>query len=213
MLTSARILAAANVSLPCTSLLKCLAGVRFRSRVLRRKGAEGKDYTLHLRLHLFLHSVARAIAWASRRYQAQCKEQSPWEKHQNGRERPPFFGFQPPKKFVGSLPPCGTVNRAGRFFHGDGEFERNTNHQRRNSMSIVKKAPGIMTREVKLEEPVNQLLEDYARFIEINADHVINAVLKKVLGRDQDYRKWREARRNSQPGSDKEQPVEVRGRA
>jgi len=29
-------------------------------------------------------------------------------------------------------------------------------------MSIVKKAPGIMTREVRLEEPVNELLEDYA---------------------------------------------------
>jgi hypothetical protein len=31
-------------------------------------------------------------------------------------------------------------------------------------MSIVKKAPGIVTREVRLEEPVNELLEDYARF-------------------------------------------------
>ena len=80
-------------------------------------------------------------------------------------------------------------------------------------MPIVKKAPGITTREVKLEEPVNELLEDYARFIESNADHVVNAVLKKVLWRDQDYRKWREARRNSQPGSEKGQPVEARGRA
>jgi len=79
-------------------------------------------------------------------------------------------------------------------------------------MSIVKKAPGIMTREVKLEEPVNQLLEDYAKFIESNADHVINAVLKKVLWRDQDYRKWREARRTAQPGPDKTQPTEPRGR-
>jgi hypothetical protein len=69
-----------------------------------------------------------------------------------------------------------------------------------------------MTREVKLEEPVNQLLEDYARFIESSPDHVINSALKKVLSRDQDYRKWREARRTAQPGSDQEQPVEVRGR-
>jgi hypothetical protein len=138
---------------------------------------------------------------------------SPWKKHQNGRERPHFFGFQPPKKFVGSLPPCGTVNRAGRFFHGDREFGRNTNHQRRNSMSIVKKAPGTITREVKLEEPVNQLLEDYARFIESNADHVINAVLKKVLWRDQDYRKWREARRTAQSGTEKAQSTEARARA
>jgi hypothetical protein len=80
-------------------------------------------------------------------------------------------------------------------------------------MPIVKKAPGIMTREVKLEEPVNQLLEDYARFIESSTDHVVNAVLKKVLWRDQDYRKWREARRTAQPPSGKEQPAEARGRA
>ncbi len=80
-------------------------------------------------------------------------------------------------------------------------------------MPIVKKAPGIMTREVKLEEPVNQLLEDYARFIESSTDHVVNAVLKKVLWRDQDYRKWRDARRAAQPGSDKGQLVEARGRA
>jgi hypothetical protein len=79
-------------------------------------------------------------------------------------------------------------------------------------MSIIKKAPAIMTREVKLEEPVNQLLEDYARFIESSPDHVINAVLKKTLWRDQDYRKWREARRTAQPGSDKGQPVEAWGK-
>ena len=80
-------------------------------------------------------------------------------------------------------------------------------------MSIIKKAPGTMTREVRFEEPVNELLEDYARFIESNADLVINAVLKKVLWRDQDYRKWREARRLAQLGPDKAQPTEARGRA
>jgi len=80
-------------------------------------------------------------------------------------------------------------------------------------MPIVKKAPAIMTREVKLEEPVNQLLEDYARFIESNADHVVNAVLKKVLWRDQDYPKWRETRRTAQSGTDKTQPIEARARA
>ncbi|MGH9726196.1 MAG: hypothetical protein ACRD41_14115, partial [Candidatus Acidiferrales bacterium] len=124
-----------------------------------------------------------------------------------------FFGFQPPKKFVGSLPPAGTVIRTACFFHGDRKFGERTNHLRRIQMPIVKRAPGIMTREIKLEEPINELLEDYARFIESNADHVVNAVLKKVLWRDQDYRKWRETRRTQQPGSDKAQPVEVRGRA
>ncbi len=52
-------------------------------------------------------------------------------------------------------------------------------------MSIIKKAPAIKTREVHLEEPVNELLEDYARFIESTPDHVLNAALKKVLWRDQ----------------------------
>jgi hypothetical protein len=66
-------------------------------------------------------------------------------------------------------------------------------------MPIVKKAPGITTREVKLEEPVSQLLDDYARFIESSPDHVLNSVLKK-LWRDQDYRKWREQRRAGQSG-------------
>ena len=80
-------------------------------------------------------------------------------------------------------------------------------------MPLVKKAPGIMTREVRLEEPVNELLEDYARFIESNADHVINAVLKKVLWRDQDYRKWRGERRAAVPGPEKPQPTEPRTRA
>jgi hypothetical protein len=80
-------------------------------------------------------------------------------------------------------------------------------------MPIVKRAPATITREIKLEEPVNELLEDYARFIESNADHVINAVLKKVLWRDQDYRKWREARRTGQPSPDKGQTVETRTRA
>ena len=37
------------------------------------------------------------------------------KKHQIGRERPHFFGFQPPKKFMGSLPPSGTVTRAACF--------------------------------------------------------------------------------------------------
>ncbi len=67
-----------------------------------------------------------------------------------------------------------------------------------------------MTREVK--EPVNELLEDYARFIESNADHVVNAVLKKVIWRDQDYRKWPEAHRTTQPSSDTAQSTEAQAR-
>ena len=62
-------------------------------------------------------------------------------------------------------------------------------------MPIVKKQPAVLTREVRMEEPVSVLLDDYAQFIESSPDHVVNAVLKKTLWRDQDYRKWREQRR------------------
>jgi hypothetical protein len=59
-------------------------------------------------------------------------------------------------------------------------------------MSIIKKAPAILTREVHMEEPVSALLDEYAQFIESSPDHVLNSVLKKTLWRDQEYRKWRE---------------------
>jgi hypothetical protein len=78
-------------------------------------------------------------------------------------------------------------------------------------MPIVKKAPDITTREIKLEVPVSELLDDYARFIESGADHVVNAVLKKVLWRDQDYRKWRDARRGAPTGATKNLMADTRG--
>jgi hypothetical protein len=87
------------------------------------KGAEGKDYTLHPRLHLFLHPVAHAISSGRVGCRTQCKQASPWKKHQSGRERPHFFGLQPPKKFVGSLPPAGTAIRAACFSAVTGSSE------------------------------------------------------------------------------------------
>lgn len=63
-------------------------------------------------------------------------------------------------------------------------------------MPIVKKAPDILTREVRMEEPVSALLDDYAQFIESSPDHVVNSVLKTTLWSDQDYRKWRNQRRS-----------------
>jgi hypothetical protein len=70
-----------------------------------------------------------------------------------------------------------------------------------STMSIIKKAPAILTREFRLEEPVSLLLDDYAQFIESSADHVINSAIKKTLWRDQDYRKWREQKRSTGNGA------------
>ena len=80
-------------------------------------------------------------------------------------------------------------------------------------MPLIKKAPGIVTLEVKIEQPVKELLEDYSRFIDSTPGHVVNVVIKKTLWRDQDYRKWREARRTAQPGPDKPQPGDPQRRA
>ena len=66
-------------------------------------------------------------------------------------------------------------------------------------MPLIKKAPGIVTLEVKIEQPVKELLEDYSRFIDSTPGHVVNVVIKKTLWRDQDYRKWREARSPTRP--------------
>ena len=68
-------------------------------------------------------------------------------------------------------------------------------------MSIIRKAPAILTREFRLEEPVSLLLDEYAEFIESSADHVLNSAIKKTLWRDQDFRKWREQKRSTDPGA------------
>ena len=64
-------------------------------------------------------------------------------------------------------------------------------------MSIIKKAPAILTREFRMEEPVSVLPDDYRQFIASSADHVIHSALRKTLWRDQDYRKARERRKNA----------------
>lgn len=75
-------------------------------------------------------------------------------------------------------------------------------------MPLIKKAPAIVTLEVKVEEPVKQLLEDYARFIESSPDHIVNSVIKKNLWRDQDYRRWREQQRATGTVAAKSAPCE-----
>jgi hypothetical protein len=134
------------------------------------------------------------------------------KKPKSGGSEPTFSAFAAQKVSWGrSRPPARRI--VPRFFDGDKHFGRNTNHLRRKSMPIVKKAPEMMSREVRLEQPVNELLEDYARFIESSPDHVVNAVLKKVLWRDLDYRKWRGERRMAPSGTEKLQPSDGRARA
>lgn len=58
-------------------------------------------------------------------------------------------------------------------------------------MAIIKKPPETVTRSLGLEQPVSELLDDYARFVDCTPDYVTNFALRKTLGRDPDYKKWK----------------------
>jgi hypothetical protein len=55
-------------------------------------------------------------------------------------------------------------------------------------------------------EPVSHLLDDYAKFIESSADHVLNSAIKKALWQDQEYRKWQDQKRNAGAGQNGRAP-------
>jgi hypothetical protein len=58
-------------------------------------------------------------------------------------------------------------------------------------MAIIKRPPEFVSRPLRLEQPVSELLDDYCRFVECTADYVANFALKKMLSRDPEYKKWK----------------------
>ena len=58
-------------------------------------------------------------------------------------------------------------------------------------MAIIKRPPESVNRSLKLEQPVSELLDDYARFVDCSADSVANFALRKTLACDPDYKKWK----------------------
>ncbi len=68
-------------------------------------------------------------------------------------------------------------------------------------MPIVQKEPTIVKRGIHLEQPVNELLDDYVRFIENRPDHVVNSVLKKMLAKDREYKRWKGQQGRVEPPS------------
>ena len=50
--------------------------------------------------------------------------------------------------------------------------------------------PVILKRKVRLEQHASELLEDYARFIGINAEEVLNIVMKKMIANDMEFQSW-----------------------
>ena len=47
-------------------------------------------------------------------------------------------------------------------------------------MPLIKKQAVVVPREIRIETSVGELLDDYARFIDSSADHVVNCVLEKL---------------------------------
>ena len=62
-------------------------------------------------------------------------------------------------------------------------------------MSIIHKPPEMVKREYELQEPIAVAVERYATFIQSTPDHVVNSVLKIVIRRDVEFRRWRKQTR------------------
>lgn len=58
-------------------------------------------------------------------------------------------------------------------------------------MAIIKRPPESVTRSLRLDQPVSELLDDYAKFVDCSADYVANFALRKTLARDPEYKKWK----------------------
>ena len=58
-------------------------------------------------------------------------------------------------------------------------------------MSIINRPPEMVRREYELQDPIAVAVEKYATFIQSTSDHVVNSVLKIVIWRDVEFRRWR----------------------
>jgi hypothetical protein len=102
------------------------------------------------------------------------------------------------------------VNCANGLGCGE-KFEFVDQHQEEESMAFIKKPPETVTRSLKLEQPVSDLLDDYSRFVDCTTDYVANFALRKTLARDADYKKWKAAQ-NGAPGAKRGAPSQQAGK-
>ena len=61
--------------------------------------------------------------------------------------------------------------------------------------------PVVLKRRVRLEQDTSELLEDYAQFIGISAEDVLNIVLKKMIANDMEFQSWLSQQNVQQQGS------------
>ena len=68
-------------------------------------------------------------------------------------------------------------------------------------MPRISEQPVILKRKIRLEQGASELLEDYARFIGISAEDVLNIVLKKMIVNDIEFQSWLSQQNVQQQGS------------
>ena len=61
--------------------------------------------------------------------------------------------------------------------------------------------PVILRRKVRLEQDASEVLENYAGFIGISAEDVLNILLKKMIGNDMEFQSWLSQQNAQQQGS------------
>lgn len=73
-------------------------------------------------------------------------------------------------------------------------------------MSFIKKPPEKVRREFQLDEPLAQMLDSYARFIDSTPDHVVASALRFVFCRDKEFDRLQKEQRRSRKSTP---PAEV----
>jgi hypothetical protein len=80
------------------------------------------------------------------------------------------------------------------------KFEFVNQGDEEGNMAIIKKPPQTVNRSLQFDQPVSDLLDDYARFVDCTPDYVANFALRKTLARDPEYKKWRASRDGAATG-------------
>jgi hypothetical protein len=90
---------------------------------------------------------------------------------------------------MGSLPPIGAQTAPCVLAPSPQGEEREGNRKRgrRKRVLRISEQPVILKRKIRLEQDASELLEDYARFIGICAEDVLNIVLKKLIANDMEF--------------------------
>jgi hypothetical protein len=73
------------------------------------------------------------------------------------------------------------------------------------SMAFVKKPPENVSRNLQLEKPVSEWLDEYCTFVDCTPDYVANFALRQMLTRDPEYKKWKAVQ--EEPNGKKTQTV------